>query len=142
MHAAMHAKRRKKGVCTHIAQKSPTLGRKLPILGNKESRYGINHKNNFFCWQNFAIIKVFLFAHIPFWINDYIPMTKLPHGLMWYFVFSSMNLAGMTALITFSMISSRRAGSVTFSLCWVDTTMVWTRWGIQAPLSKRYSQVT
>ena len=30
----------------------------------------------------------------------------------------------------------------TFSLCWVDTTMVWTLMGTQAPFSNLYSQVT
>ena len=30
-----------------VAQKTPTLGRETPILGGKESRSGINHKNQY-----------------------------------------------------------------------------------------------
>ena len=37
----------KKDEAAYVAQKTPTLGRETPILGVKESRSGINHKNQY-----------------------------------------------------------------------------------------------
>ncbi len=33
--------------CAYVPQKTPTLGRETPILGVKESRSGIDHKNQY-----------------------------------------------------------------------------------------------
>ena len=44
--------------------------------------------------------------------------------------------------MTFSMMSFLRASRVIFSLCWQDTTTVWTLMGTQAPFSNWYSAVT
>ena len=40
------------------------------------------------------------------------------------------------------MMSFLRASRVTFSLCWQETTTVWTLMGTQAPPSNMYSAVT
>ena len=52
---------------------------------------------------------------------------------------SSITFSGMEVLITFSMMSFLRVSRVTFSLCWQDTTTVWTLMGTQAPYSNWYS---
>merc|ERR1711936_1434805 len=70
------------------------------------------------------------------------PMTKSPHGLMWHTVFASKYCAGMVVLITLSKISWRIVSKLILSLCWVETTMVWTLLGLHAPFSNSYSIVT
>ena len=45
-------RRKEKGLmrdawCAYVPQKTPTLGRETPILGGKESRSGIDHKNQY-----------------------------------------------------------------------------------------------
>lgn len=70
------------------------------------------------------------------------PIINKPHGLIWITVWSSRYLAGITSLITFSLISFRSSSNEIFSLCWRDTTIVWTLLGMQAPWSKVYSAVT
>ena len=77
------------------------------------------------------------------------PITKLPQGLMWYFVSASRYIFGMVVITTLSMISFLSASSVTFSLCWQDTTTVCTLRGTHAPsprvepdVSNLYSAVT
>merc|ERR1711981_826712 len=70
------------------------------------------------------------------------PITKSPHGLIWHTVFASKYFGGIVVFITFSVISWRKFSKVIFSLCWVETTIVWTLVGLQAPLSNTYSHVT
>ncbi len=57
------------------------------------------------------------------------PMTKRPVGLMWKMVRSSINSAGMTGRMTFSITASRRSRLLTFGECWVEMTMALARTG-------------
>lgn len=70
------------------------------------------------------------------------PMMNNPHGLMCTIVLASKYCSGITVLMTLSITSLRKCSNVIFSECWSDTTTVWTRFGMHAPLSKRYSHVT
>uniref|UniRef100_A0A182PZU3 Uncharacterized protein n=1 Tax=Anopheles farauti TaxID=69004 RepID=A0A182PZU3_9DIPT len=70
------------------------------------------------------------------------PMMNNPHGLMCTIVFASKYLAGITSLITLSIISLRSSSSVILSECCRDTTTVCTRCGMHAPDSNTYSAVT
>lgn len=67
---------------------------------------------------------------------------KSPHGLMCTIVSESKYCSGMTRFTTFSITSLRKVSNVTFSECWSETTTVWTRFGMQAPWSNKYSHVT
>lgn len=50
------------------------------------------------------------------------PITKLPVGLMWYWVSLCRSSAGRVCLMISSITASRRSGSETSGLCWVDST--------------------
>lgn len=65
-----------------------------------------------------------------------------PHGLMCTIVSESKYCSGITRFTTFSITSLRKVSNVTFSECWSETTTVWTRFGMHAPWSNKYSQVT
>lgn len=65
-----------------------------------------------------------------------------PQGLMWTIVSGSKYCSGITRFTTFSITSLRKVSSVTFSECWSETTTVWTRFGMHAPWSNKYSHVT
>lgn len=69
-------------------------------------------------------------------------MMNLPEGLRWNTVLESISLAGMTGLTTFSIKSSCSCLSDMVSSCCVEITTVWTRIGMHAPSSNRYSTVT
>lgn len=70
------------------------------------------------------------------------PIMNNPQGLMCTIVSESKYCSGITRFTTFSMTSSRNVSNVTFSECWSETTTVWTRFGMHAPWSNKYSQVT
>jgi len=70
------------------------------------------------------------------------PMTNLPDDWMWKTVCESTYCRGMTTETTLSISCFRSSDVEISSECWTDTTTVWTRTGIQAPFSMRYSHVT
>lgn len=86
-----------------------------------------------------ALFTISHFVHAFTWGP---PMRNNPHGFMWKMVCSSIYFSGITCLTTFIMTSFRKSSRAIFSECWTETTIVWTRLGMQAPWSHIYSHVT
>ena len=58
------------------------------------------------------------------------PITKLPVGLMWYWVSPCSHSDGSTGLTISSITASRRSASLMSGECWVESTTASTATGL------------